>query len=622
MAHELLIRNGLDLVSNKIINLSDPTLNQDAATKFYVDQAVQGEGFWDRTSGGVITSETGTDQLDLEGGSLVFTLGTSINEISIDGTLGDNSDDAVPTEKAVKTYVDNQIAGGTLDIAGDTGTGTVDLATETFAIVGTSNEIETAAGGSGGSVLTIGLPSVVQVVTSIEAPTITDGTASLNAGSLTSVKLGSLTSNGFVKTSGSDGTLSVDTNTYLTANQSITLSGDVSGTGTTAITTTIGADKVKDSMIDWGSGAGQVDTSDVPEGSNLYFTTGRVDTQVQGASYAITGAWTFNTTLPTSSLVPGDDNDFANKAYVDSVSQGLDWQESVLGYQTDPPTSGLTDGDRYIVEPSGTGDWSGQDNKIATYNASGSDWTFETPNEGWSTWVEDEDLLRVYNGSSWVKFGSTITHENLAGLQGGTSSEYYHLTSAQHTEAVALLDSVTVAGTVVTFSDFSITPSSAPTTDYQVANKKYVDDQIAVENIWDRSSGGVITPNTDGDTVDLLTGSLTTVDITLENSAVIANKENTDIDTGTETVDTFADTTGDAVKWNYVVKNGTNLRAGTIVACWNASGNTTEYAETSTNDIGDTSQLTFDVDISSDNVRLQATATSDNWEVRVIRQLI
>ena len=36
--------------------------------------------------------------------------GTSVNEFSTDGTLGGNSDDALPTEKAVKTYVDAQIA--------------------------------------------------------------------------------------------------------------------------------------------------------------------------------------------------------------------------------------------------------------------------------------------------------------------------------------------------------------------------------------------------------------------------------------------------------------------------------------------------------------------------------
>jgi len=36
--------------------------------------------------------------------------GTGINEFSIDGTLTGDSDDAVPTEKAVKTYVDTEIA--------------------------------------------------------------------------------------------------------------------------------------------------------------------------------------------------------------------------------------------------------------------------------------------------------------------------------------------------------------------------------------------------------------------------------------------------------------------------------------------------------------------------------
>jgi len=43
-------------------------------------------------------------------GSLELASGTSVNEFSIDGTLVGDSDDAVPTEKAVKTYVDAQIS--------------------------------------------------------------------------------------------------------------------------------------------------------------------------------------------------------------------------------------------------------------------------------------------------------------------------------------------------------------------------------------------------------------------------------------------------------------------------------------------------------------------------------
>jgi len=44
--------------------------------------------------------------------------GATINEFSTDGTFADNSDSAVPTEKAVKTYVDGKVAGASAIIAG------------------------------------------------------------------------------------------------------------------------------------------------------------------------------------------------------------------------------------------------------------------------------------------------------------------------------------------------------------------------------------------------------------------------------------------------------------------------------------------------------------------------
>jgi len=51
--------------------------------------------------------------------------------------------------------------------------------------------------------------------------------------------LSNLTGNGFVKTSGGTGALSIDTNTYITGNQSITLTGDVTGSGATSIASTL-----------------------------------------------------------------------------------------------------------------------------------------------------------------------------------------------------------------------------------------------------------------------------------------------------------------------------------------------------------------------------------------------
>lgn len=64
------------------------------------------------------------------------------------------------------------------------------------------------------------------------------GTISVNASQSIST-LSNLTSNGFIKTSGGAGTLSIDTSTYLTGNQSITFSGDATGSGTTSAALTL-----------------------------------------------------------------------------------------------------------------------------------------------------------------------------------------------------------------------------------------------------------------------------------------------------------------------------------------------------------------------------------------------
>jgi hypothetical protein len=60
-------------------------------------------------------------QLELDSNGMTLASGASVNEFSTDGTLAGDSDDAVPTEKAVKTYVDTEIANIAADqiIAGD-----------------------------------------------------------------------------------------------------------------------------------------------------------------------------------------------------------------------------------------------------------------------------------------------------------------------------------------------------------------------------------------------------------------------------------------------------------------------------------------------------------------------
>ncbi len=65
---------------------------------------------WLKTGNDIENTNTGNVTINgsLEVGTTInLELGTTANEISIDGTLADNSDDAIPTEQAVKTYVDN-----------------------------------------------------------------------------------------------------------------------------------------------------------------------------------------------------------------------------------------------------------------------------------------------------------------------------------------------------------------------------------------------------------------------------------------------------------------------------------------------------------------------------------
>jgi len=57
------------------------------------------------------SGDTFTGNVEIQA-NLTLDNGASINEFSTDGTLAGNSDTAVPTEKAIKTYVDNNSSGG------------------------------------------------------------------------------------------------------------------------------------------------------------------------------------------------------------------------------------------------------------------------------------------------------------------------------------------------------------------------------------------------------------------------------------------------------------------------------------------------------------------------------
>jgi len=84
----------------------------------------------------------------------------SVTAILDEDNMASDSATALATQQSIKAYVDSQVTIQDLDFAGDSGTGAVDLDSQTFTIAGTANEVETSASGQ---TLTVGLPSDVTI---------------------------------------------------------------------------------------------------------------------------------------------------------------------------------------------------------------------------------------------------------------------------------------------------------------------------------------------------------------------------------------------------------------------------------------------------------------------------
>ena len=109
----------------------------------------------------VVNSTTGVNRIEV----LALQVGTAAGTTTVDRILDEDdmvsdSNVGLATQQSIKAYVDNSVGNVDLNFTDGTTTGTVNLSTQNFSLLGTANEIETTALNQS---LTIGLPNDVTI---------------------------------------------------------------------------------------------------------------------------------------------------------------------------------------------------------------------------------------------------------------------------------------------------------------------------------------------------------------------------------------------------------------------------------------------------------------------------
>ena len=116
----------------------------DTGTSKWIDNIMSGDATMADT--GVVTIANDAITLAKIADAVIIT--------EAEGIASNDADTGFPTAAAVKDYVDTNVTAQDLDIAGDSGTGAIDLDSQSLTVAGTANEIDTAVSGQ---TVTVGL---------------------------------------------------------------------------------------------------------------------------------------------------------------------------------------------------------------------------------------------------------------------------------------------------------------------------------------------------------------------------------------------------------------------------------------------------------------------------------